>query len=59
MEATKPSTEQVIRDIRRVTRKQYGAEENIRRDNLQPYIRSQRIRFKATVLPLKGVRYVN
>ena len=30
MEATKPSTEKVIKDIRRVTRKQYGAEEKIR-----------------------------
>lgn len=30
MEATKPSAEKVIRDIRRITRKQYGAEENIR-----------------------------
>ena len=30
MEATKPSAEKVIRDIRRVTRKQYGAEEKIR-----------------------------
>ena len=30
MEATKPSAEKVIQDIRRVTRKQYGAEEKIR-----------------------------
>ena len=30
MEATKPSAEKVIRDIRRVTRKQYGSEEKIR-----------------------------
>jgi len=30
MEATKPSAEKVIKDIRRVTRKQYGAEEKIR-----------------------------
>ena len=30
MEATKPSAERVIKDIRRVTRKQYGAEEKIR-----------------------------
>ena len=29
-EATKPSAEAVIKDIRRVTRKQYGAEEKIR-----------------------------
>jgi transposase len=29
-EATKPSVEKVIKDIRRVTRKQYGAEEKIR-----------------------------
>jgi transposase len=29
-EATKPSSEKVIKDIRRVTRKQYGAEEKIR-----------------------------
>ncbi len=29
-EATKPSAERVIKDIRRVTRKQYGAEEKIR-----------------------------
>ena len=29
-EATKPSAEKVIKDIRRVTRKQYGAEEKIR-----------------------------
>ena len=29
-EATKPSAETVIKDIRRVTRKQYGAEEKIR-----------------------------
>jgi transposase len=29
-EATKPSTAAVIKDIRRVTRKQYGAEEKIR-----------------------------
>jgi transposase len=29
-EVTKPSTEKVIKDIRRVTRKQYGAEEKIR-----------------------------
>ena len=29
-EAAKPSAEQVIKDIRRVTRKQYGAEEKIR-----------------------------
>jgi hypothetical protein len=27
---TKPSSEKVIKDIRRVTRKQYGAEEKIR-----------------------------
>jgi transposase len=30
MEATKPSAEKVIKDIRRITRKQYGAEEKIR-----------------------------
>jgi transposase len=30
MEATKPSAEKVIKDIRRVTRKQYDAEEKIR-----------------------------
>ncbi len=30
MEVTKPSSEKVIKDIRRVTRKQYGAEEKIR-----------------------------
>ena len=30
MEATKPLAEKVIKDIRRVTRKQYGAEEKIR-----------------------------
>ncbi len=30
LEATKPSAEKVIKDIRRVTRKQYGAEEKIR-----------------------------
>ena len=30
MDATKPSAEKVIKDIRRVTRKQYGAEEKIR-----------------------------
>ena len=30
VEATKPSAEKVIKDIRRVTRKQYGAEEKIR-----------------------------
>ncbi len=30
MEATKPSAEKVIKGIRRVTRKQYGAEEKIR-----------------------------
>ncbi len=30
MEATKPSAEKVIKDIRRVTRKQYGAAEKIR-----------------------------
>jgi transposase len=30
MEATKPSAEKVIKDIRRVTRKQYGAEEKVR-----------------------------
>ena len=30
MAATKPSAEKVIKDIRRVTRKQYGAEEKIR-----------------------------
>ena len=29
-EVTKPSSEKVIKDIRRVTRKQYGAEEKIR-----------------------------
>jgi transposase len=29
-EATKPSAERVIKDIRRVTRKHYGAEEKIR-----------------------------
>ena len=29
-EVTKPSSERVIQDIRRVTRKQYGAEEKIR-----------------------------
>jgi transposase len=29
-EVTKPSSEKVIQDIRRVTRKQYGAEEKIR-----------------------------
>ena len=29
-EMTKPSSEKVIKDIRRVTRKQYGAEEKIR-----------------------------
>ena len=30
MEVTKPSAEKVIKDIRRATRKQYGAEEKIR-----------------------------
>lgn len=30
IEATKPSAEKVIKDIRRITRKQYGAEEKIR-----------------------------
>ena len=30
MEATKPSAEKVIKDIRRMTRKPYGAEEKIR-----------------------------
>ncbi len=30
MEATKPSAEKVIKDLRRMTRKQYGAEEKIR-----------------------------
>jgi transposase len=30
MEATKPSAEKVIKGIRRITRKQYGAEEKIR-----------------------------
>ena len=30
MEATKPSAEKVIKDIRRITRKQYGAEDKIR-----------------------------
>ena len=30
MEVKKPSAEKVIKDIRRVTRKQYGAEEKIR-----------------------------
>jgi transposase len=30
MEATKPSAPKVIKDIRRITRKQYGAEEKIR-----------------------------
>jgi transposase len=30
MEVTKPSAEKVIKDIRRITRKQYGAEEKIR-----------------------------
>ncbi len=30
MEATKPSAEKVIKDVRRITRKQYGAEEKIR-----------------------------
>jgi transposase len=30
MEVTKPSSEKVIKDIRRITRKQYGAEEKIR-----------------------------
>lgn len=30
MEATKPSAEKVIKDIRRIIRKQYGAEEKIR-----------------------------
>jgi len=30
MAATKPSAEKVIKDIRRITRKQYGAEEKIR-----------------------------
>ena len=30
MEAAKPSAEKVIKDIRRVTRKHYGAEEKIR-----------------------------
>ncbi|MHA6644794.1 hypothetical protein [Mesorhizobium sp. A623] len=30
MEATKPSAEKVIKDIRRITRKQYGAEEKKR-----------------------------
>jgi transposase len=30
MEATKPSAKKIIKDIRRVTRKQYGAEEKIR-----------------------------
>jgi transposase len=30
MEAAKPSAEKVIKDIRRITRKQYGAEEKIR-----------------------------
>ena len=29
-DVTKPSSEKVIKDIRRVTRKQYGAEEKIR-----------------------------
>jgi transposase len=29
-EATKPSAEKVVKDIRRATRKQYGAEEKIR-----------------------------
>ena len=29
-DATKPSAEKVIKDIRRITRKQYGAEEKIR-----------------------------
>jgi transposase len=29
-EATKPSAEKVIKDIRRITRKQYGAEDKIR-----------------------------
>jgi transposase len=29
-EVTKPSSEKVIKDIRRATRKQYGAEEKIR-----------------------------
>ncbi len=29
-EVTKPSSEKVIKDIRRITRKQYGAEEKIR-----------------------------
>ena len=29
-EATKPSAAAVVKDIRRVTRKQYGAEEKIR-----------------------------
>jgi transposase len=29
-EVTKPSAEKVIKDIRRITRKQYGAEEKIR-----------------------------
>ena len=29
-EATKPSAEKVIKDMRRITRKQYGAEEKIR-----------------------------
>jgi transposase len=30
MEVTKPSAEKVIKDIRRITRNQYGAEEKIR-----------------------------
>ncbi len=30
MDVTKPSAEKVIKDIRRITRKQYGAEEKIR-----------------------------
>jgi transposase len=30
MDVTKPSSEKVIKDIRRITRKQYGAEEKIR-----------------------------
>jgi transposase-like protein len=29
-DVTKPSSEKVIKDIRRITRKQYGAEEKIR-----------------------------
>ena len=30
-EVAKPSAEKVLKDIRRMTRKQYGAEEKIRR----------------------------